>query len=138
MRTLVFFLLFGGCVLAQNPAEEIKRFDGKWQVLLATKRGETQDDAHLKKMTVTFKDGSMIIQDGTIEEKAKFTIDPTTKPASIFIESEKGSSKASGIYQFELLTLKLAWSLSGEEKPTKFSEKPEATVTSLTLQRVKE
>lgn len=126
-------LLLACCLIAAQPKAD-DPFTGEWKVVLASKQGKAVSDADLKEMRISFKDGVMGIHEGKEASNAKYTFDPAAK--TITLEAEKGGAKCEGLYRFDLLTLKLAWSLPNRDRPKAIPEKPDAGLNLFTLQRL--
>jgi|SRR5262245_20999175 len=100
MRLLcaVLFLAASGTVIAADDAKEAaKKLEGTYEVidvLIGGKPSPKKDEVE----SVVIKDGELIIKTGKRDESAKFTLDPSKKPAHIDI-SPGGEEKVPAIYQ---------------------------------------
>jgi uncharacterized protein (TIGR03067 family) len=125
-------LLIGAGAPAGEGKKDKAALQGVWKVVTIEERGRSKEDNEGHE--VVFKGDEFTVRRGdkTII-KAKFNLDPTTKPKVIDfqISEEKGNNvdkKAEGIYALEKDQLKLCIVEpdSGGARPTEFSA-PEGT-----------
>jgi uncharacterized protein (TIGR03067 family) len=87
---------------ADEKDDAAKKLNGTYEVLDFLTGGKSDDKKKDAKITVTIKDGTIEIKEGDKEraETAKFTLDPSKKPAHIDIMPGRGSDKSvPGIYE---------------------------------------
>src|SRR5262245_8156084 len=143
MRLLcaVLFLAASGTVIAADDAKEAaKKLEGTYEVVELITEGKPdpkKDDVQ----SVVIKDGEITIKTGKRDESAKFTLDPSKKPAHIDI-MPGGDEKVLGIYQTKEtdkgLELTIAFRKDkNTERPTDFKGEGKDDVI-LTLLRKKE
>ena len=127
-----------GLMVCCSPvgAQESRRFEGTWKMLMGSKQGTAVADDKLKEMSVVFKDGIMTVRDGEKTSSAKYQVDSAAK--TIHFEADKDNKACDGIYQFNAVTLKLVWALPGRPKLIAMPEKPDANLNVFVLQRAKE
>lgn len=99
-----------------DAAKAAKKLEGKYEVVSATRGGKPEPKAAEVKSFV-IKDGEIIMDSGTREEKAKFTLDPSKTPAEIDIKPTNEAVK--GIYKTKEtdkgLELTIAFTKSGKD-----------------------
>ncbi len=122
MATLVLALCGWTAGAADDPKDAAKKLEGTYEVLDLIADGKPdkkKDDV----MSVVIKDGEIIIKLGKRDESAKFTLDPSKKPAHIDI-NPKGDEKLAGIYELKETDkgteLTIAFAKDGKERPKDF------------------
>src|SRR5205823_5240089 len=82
-----------------DPKAAAKKLEGTYQ-LVEVRAGGKPDPKGDEVKAVVIKDGTITVQIGDRNETAKFTLDPSKKPAQIDISPERGGEKTvPGIYQ---------------------------------------
>jgi uncharacterized protein (TIGR03067 family) len=128
----VVFLAFAFPLLADEKEDASKKMNGSYEVISMMKNGNPDNDAK-DKIKFAIKDGVIVIKDGDRDESAKFTVDPSKKPAHIDIVPGKGSEKiVMGIYEFKETDkgaeLTLSFNKDGKERPKDFKGEGEGTM----------
>jgi uncharacterized protein (TIGR03067 family) len=105
--------------------EEMKKFDGTWQLVSSERDGEKAPAEAIKTAKAVGKAGkvTMSVEGKTVME-ADFTVDPTQKPKTIDATATSGPDKGKkslGIYEFDGDMLKICY--SEKERPKEFSTK---------------
>jgi len=114
-------------VAAPAPPEKEKKDDekiqGNWTVVSMERGGMAAPAEKIAMIKVTFKDGTLTINDGGRDEKAKFKIDATKKPKAIDLIPEKPgrTEQVPGIYELKGDELKICFTKEGGGRPTEFS-----------------
>jgi uncharacterized protein (TIGR03067 family) len=88
----VFFLAVATYSVADEKTDASKKLNGSYHVISVSIDGQP-DTEKMDKTTLTFKDGTIEVRDSGDKEKdenAKFTIDPSKKPAEIDVTPDKG------------------------------------------------
>jgi uncharacterized protein (TIGR03067 family) len=98
-------VLAAGVALAQtggDPATELKKLEGAWEVREGTIGGKPADATE-----VVIKDGLIRIHSESRDEpkfirddEAKFAIDPSKSPAHLNLTTVRGNLAIAGIYEF--------------------------------------
>jgi uncharacterized protein (TIGR03067 family) len=99
----VAFLAIASFAIADEKSDAAKKLNGTYQVISVAIEGKLDTDK-MDKVTLTFKDGTVEVRDGGDKEKdenAKFTIDPSKKPAEIDLTPEKGEGTLLGVYELK-------------------------------------
>ena len=83
---------------ADDAKDAAKKLEGTYKVVSVTADGKP-DPKKAENVTAVIKDGVITIQTGKKDEPAKFTLDPSKKPAQIDITPARGKEKTiPGIY----------------------------------------
>ncbi len=105
MRRLITAVAFLAAAVPVTRADEkddaAKKLNGTYEVTGFLVGGKV-DDSKKDKVTFTFKDGTIEIKEGAKEkaETARFTLDPSKKPAQIDIMPDRGGKETvPGIYE---------------------------------------
>jgi uncharacterized protein (TIGR03067 family) len=96
LTALTFFVLSVCALGAADPKDAAKKLEGTYEVLDVIIDGKPSPKKDEVK-SFEIKDGEIIIK-AEREEKVKFTLDPSKKPAHIDIMA-KGDRKVLGIYE---------------------------------------
>ena len=140
-RTLCAALLLGLVPFAAAAdaaaKKDLDRMQGVWKVRQAVKLGDPSTAAETEVMQVIVKGDEMRITDGTRDETATFTLDPSRKPAVIDFTPRKEKKTLQGIYALDRDKLSLAFALEGKERPTEFASPKKSFVVLLVLERQK-
>lgn len=83
-----------------DAAKAAKKLEGTYELISATRGGKPDGDAKDVE-SFTIKDGKIIIKlkDAGKETNAKFTLDPSKKPAHIDLAHEVADQTSKGIYE---------------------------------------
>lgn len=93
------FLSAAVAVRADEPATELKKLEGTWEVKSGTVGGKA--DGKVKDITeVVIKDGVFSVKTATGSDDAKFTFDPSKTPAHLNLSTVRGNLSVTGIYDF--------------------------------------
>jgi hypothetical protein len=136
MKILNFVLSLGflfslSTALAQDH-EAIKKdmagLQGEWSMVSGSADGQPMPEEMRKQMKRVCKEDMVTVTMGTQTFlKAKFTIDPSSKPKTIDYEMTDGFTKGKkqfGIYELNGATFKSCFASPGSERPTDFTGKP--------------
>jgi uncharacterized protein (TIGR03067 family) len=117
-----------------DAAKAAKKIEGAYEVVSATRGGQPDDEAKKVKSFV-IKEGKIKIEMEKKDMNAKFTLDPSKKPAEIDIMPEEGGKAETikGIYQTKDtdtgLELSIAFARGGGARPTDFKGEAEDHVS---------
>src|SRR5262245_24683261 len=111
--------------LADEKDDAAKKLNGTYAVLDFIRGGKSDDSKKEAKINFTIKGGTIEIMEGDKkEDTAKFTLDPSKKPAQIDITPEKGPKVIPGIYKVEETDkgteLTIAFARNGGDRPKDF------------------
>jgi uncharacterized protein (TIGR03067 family) len=114
------------------------RLQGTWKVLKMQQDGRPAPaDEVQKTRLVVAGDKLTVTVEGTPDEVATFTLDPSQKPAAIDIRPAKEKKVVRGIYKFEKDQLLICFAKDGKERPKEFASSQDARTTLVVLDRVK-
>lgn len=103
MRTFVAAAVFGLTVSvapADDKEDAARKLNGSYQILSLTVGGKPDDRKKDRVSEFSIKDGTLAIAEkGEKPDAARFTVDPTQKPAHIDIMAGRGEKKLPGIYE---------------------------------------
>jgi uncharacterized protein (TIGR03067 family) len=143
---LMLVLSAGFLVAADAPKETVKKetekLKGTWQVQSLLKDGEVPSDAKaLERFIITDDKVSVGTAKGSDTiDYFSFTIDPTLKPAAMYVKLFNGPEKGEvikAIYLLEGDTLRICAALPGKDRPTKFSGDKGTGASLIVLKREK-
>lgn len=119
-------------------ADELKKFDGTWQLVSATKDGKETPEETVKKIRVIIKDGKHTVQfgDETIAKEIAVTIDPKKNPKTT-VDMLPDGKTIKGIYKLEGDMLTSCVAEIGKDHPKEFAAKPGTGHTLRVFKRVK-
>jgi len=110
---------------------------GKWEVSAATFNGTAFTGP--KNRTLDFGEDEVTTFDGGAPTGfVAYTLDATTDPKHIDLDSGAGDKKALGIYTLDKDELRICYAEPGAGRPARFDSKPGDRVFLLVLKRVKE
>jgi uncharacterized protein (TIGR03067 family) len=121
-----------GATRADGPPDAVKELQKTWVVTSATRDGKALEDMTDATIAIGPKEMTLQARDGT-KLTWPFTVDPARKPHAIDFRLEGGegwlriNGTYKGIYELDGDSLKLCVG-SGDERPTKFSDKGAALV----------
>ena len=120
---LPMIVLLSAAAPLPPAAEDAKRIQGTWSVVLFEARGMSVPDEKLKLMTLEFKENVFILNDGVTPEHGTFKLDPSTKPKGFDATIKRGEKGEVALFIYELDgdNLKLCWRKPGSERPTAFT-----------------
>jgi uncharacterized protein (TIGR03067 family) len=144
MRTITaigFLVLSTALVRADDAADAAKKLEGTYTLVHGSFEGN-KDHAKLKELkSVVIKDGTITIKSENRDDGAKFTVDPSKKPAEITLMTVNGNNTINGIFETkdtpDGLQLTLAFTHGGGAAPKDFKGEGDKTVM-LVLLRKKE
>ncbi len=127
MRTLLaigFLIMAATLTRADDATDAAKKLEGTYRVTGGSFAGK-KDDEKLKEITsVIIKDGVISVKTANRDDDAKYTVDPSKKPAEMNLTTVKGNSSLMGIYEAkdtpEGLQLSIAFSHDGGARPKDF------------------
>ena len=130
--------LVGTTASHEDPLKkEIKRLQGKWQLVSLVHDGEVVELAEPKNV-ITFKGAT--VSESSNKDVSEFKLNPEKKPKEmdwIGIEGRHKGETMMGIYSLEGDTLKICHShYSKKGRPTEFASKPGSGHRLLVLKRV--
>jgi uncharacterized protein (TIGR03067 family) len=130
MRQLIGAVVFLALAvpIARADEKDAKMLEGTYEVLSVMFGGRVDDEKKDEVKAFVIKDGKLIIKmkgENEKDETAKFTLEPSKKPAHIDITPEKGKEKTVlGIYETKDtdkgMELTLAFSKADSERPKDF------------------
>jgi uncharacterized protein (TIGR03067 family) len=113
--------------LARADEKDAKKLEGTYEVVSVMFGGKVDDEKKNEVEAFVIKDGVLTIKmkGGEKDETAKFTVDPSKKPAHIDIAPEKGKDKkVLGIYETKDtdkgMELTLVFTKTDTERPKDF------------------
>jgi uncharacterized protein (TIGR03067 family) len=134
MMRLCGVLLVAGAALAvaaddkkDDAKDELKKFEGTWQLVSSEHDGEKAPAEEIKKAmpkAVVKGDKVTLSAGGKTVMEAEFTVDPTKKPKTIDSTATAGPDKGKktlGIYELDGDNLKICF--NEKERPKEFSAK---------------
>ncbi len=135
---LVVGLMLGADQPSDSAKKDLAKLQGEWKPEKAQRGGKDVPAEVLNKLTIKFKDDSMVIDDGSARENsAKITLDPSQSPAALEIHPKsKPDRTVRGIYNFTGDTLTLCWSREGA-RPSAFVSKEKTDQVLFVLKRAK-
>lgn len=115
-----------------DTTQAAKKLEGSYSVVAVLVGGKPDKKGDEVKSFV-IKGGTITIDDGKRKEEAKFTLDPSKKPAHIDIDPGKGDRPVPGIYETKEtdkgLELTIAFEKSGKpDRPKDFKGEGERAV----------
>jgi uncharacterized protein (TIGR03067 family) len=115
-------------VIAQDAKQkEMGLLEGEWSMVSGDADGVSMPNAAILNGKRSAKNGETTITfGGQVYFKAKFQIDPTTKPKTIDYTMTEGPTKGKthlGIYELDGDTVKFCFAAPEMERPTEFSAK---------------
>ena len=147
-RTLAFLIGLAAVALATARAEDTEamkkdmaQLQGEWSMVSGSADGNAMPAAMRETARRVCKGDETTVTIGAqLLMKAKFTIDPSSKPKTIDYEMIDGLTKGKrqlGIYELEGDTLKECSDDPGEQRPEAFSSLPKTNRSLLILKRIK-
>jgi uncharacterized protein (TIGR03067 family) len=125
--TVIALVVTVGLTTAAGPADDkaLEPFQGKWEIVEASERGQAGDPEKLKMFPVTFSGNQMeLIYEGKKTVKWTITVRADKDPKEIDATLPKdleGGKTVPGIYRFEEGVLRIALGLGQEPaRPQKF------------------
>jgi len=108
--------------------KDVAQLQGEWAMVSGSADGNAMPDAMRETAKRVCKGDETMVTIGTqLLMKAKFTIDPSSKPKSIDYQMIDGPTKGKkqlGIYEIEGDTAKFCFGSPGSERPTDFTSTP--------------
>ena len=97
-RVIVAVVMLGAGLGLARADDAAKKLEGTYELLGGTIGGK--DDPKIADIkSVVIKDGTLSIRTENRNDDAKFTLDPTQKPAHIDLVTARGNNKVAGIYE---------------------------------------
>jgi uncharacterized protein (TIGR03067 family) len=136
---LVIVALGAAPVPSEDAAKkDLAQMQGTWKVVQAVRHGEELAAEKREPLRLVVKDNQITMRGGDRDEEATFTLDAGKKPRQFdLIPKGDDAKKILGIYEINKDTMRMAWSMSGEERPSKFETTKESGVFLLVLERAK-
>ncbi|MDB6067732.1 MAG: hypothetical protein JWR26_3940 [Pedosphaera sp.] len=145
-NALLVGLIFIACAITMAVAgedEAVKKtmagLQGNWSMVSGERDGQPLPTAMLSgSKRVAEGDQVTVTIDGELFLKARFTIDPSKKPATIDYAVTDGIHKGKtqlGIYELDGATVKFCFATPGKPRPTDFTTKPQSGRTSSVWKR---
>jgi uncharacterized protein (TIGR03067 family) len=125
----------GGGPRPNSPDQELKRFQGSWQMVSVTVNGQTVTGDKLKGKVWRFDVDRVTPMDNKNDD-ATIALDPTKTPATIDIKDRAGEV-IQGIYKFTGEDKITICSRSDNKRPQAFDASKGSSATVLELERIK-
>jgi len=132
MRQLIPAVVFLAVAIPVSRADDkedaAKKLNGTYEVIDVLVGGKSDESKKDGKVSFVFKDGTITIKEGdkAKDDTAKFTVDPSKKPAQIDIMPERDKKSLPGIYELKesdkTTTLTIAFAKDGD-RPKDFEGK---------------
>ena len=128
---VAFLVLAYPVVRADEKDDAAKKLEGKYEVVSVTIAGKPDDSKKDEVTSFEIKDKMLVVKVNDRDESAKFTLDPSKKPAHIDITPKDDNETVKGIYATKEtdkgLELTLAFSKEGPnaDRPKDFDGKGE-------------
>jgi uncharacterized protein (TIGR03067 family) len=138
---VAFLALAYPVVRADEKDDAAKKLEGKYEVVSVTIAGKPDDSKKDEVTSFEIKDKVLVIKVKDRDESAKFTLDPSKKPAHIDITPKDDNETVKGLYATKEtdkgLELTLAFSKEGPnaDRPKDFDGKGEHDVVIRLLQK---
>jgi uncharacterized protein (TIGR03067 family) len=108
--------------------KDLAQLQGEWSMVSAGGGGQTMPSASIKNSKRVCKgDETTVTVAGQLLMKAKFTLDPSSKPKGIDYQVIGGPNTGKsqlGIYELDGDTVKFCFGAPGKPRPTDFSTSP--------------
>lgn len=135
---LTAVLSVSGATAADDPKNDHERLEGTWKVVSSVIDGQPVPAERLKDMRVIHghhKDGKhefAVKKGDEVQSRGVVTHEEDKKPKVFDVTYTEGLNKGKtfhGIYEVEGDTLKLCWSMMGEDHPKEFASKAGSKTT---------
>jgi len=83
----------------EKSGEAAKKLNGTYEVVSVIADGKADDKKKDEVQGFVIKDGEIVVKTGKREETAKFTLDPSKKPAHIDLSPKNEKDVVPGIYE---------------------------------------
>jgi uncharacterized protein (TIGR03067 family) len=130
MRVLpvIAVLVLVGAGGAQDAVKkEMALLEGEWSMVSGEANGFSMPEEMVKSGKRVARDGETTISmGGRVYFKARFSIDPTSRPKAIDYRMTEGPTKGKthlGIYKLDGDTLEFCFAAPGKDRPTDFTAK---------------
>lgn len=137
---VVGVMIVGAVCWADEDAvkAELKKLEGTWQLVSATKEGKKTPEDVVKKIRVVIKGNthSVYFDDKPLAKEISFTINPRKNP-KITTDTLPDGKTIKGIYRLEGDTLTSCVAEADKDRPTEFVSKPGSGLTVRVFKRVK-
>jgi uncharacterized protein (TIGR03067 family) len=127
----------------QDPREDLDKLQGIWVLTAMEKNGNAAPEYVIGKLTVTFKEDTMVMDGSFAAVKPEFTVklDPSKKPKTIDATPLNGEFKGKtvlGIYQLGGEELRICLPKQGDkERPSEFKSPEGSDLAFMTYKRSK-
>jgi uncharacterized protein (TIGR03067 family) len=134
-----------GLVLAVGTARaeekgDVKKLEGTWKATAMEFEGTKAPEQAFKDATLTFKGDMVTHHQGAKDEKGTFKVDTSKKPWTIDVTPTEGEDKGKtmkGLISIEGDTLKIAFSMDQQTRPTAISSDKGSKTMVMTFPRDK-
>lgn len=139
---LAVSLLIGAAAAKQDVPNDVKAFQGTWQLCAGEADGKALPENLLQDGKLVIKGNRYVVtlaDRGTVKGKQK--LDPTMEPKTIDIMDASGPNEGKtclGIYELKGDEFRVAFAPPGKPRPSKFTTAPESGQWLHVWKRVKE
>jgi uncharacterized protein (TIGR03067 family) len=128
VMVLAFAVATGWAADEKAAEKDQAQLQGEWTMISGARDGQAFPDDFMKGTKRIAKGNeTTVIIGGQLLMKAKFTLEPSTKPRHIDYEVTDSANKGKnmfGIYEVNGEQVKFCFSTPGGERPTEFATKP--------------
>jgi uncharacterized protein (TIGR03067 family) len=133
-------LIAGNAVRAEEKKDDAKKLEGTWAATAMEFGGQQAPADAVKDTKLTFAGDQLTFTSKGKDEKATFKVDTGKKPFTIDITPSDGPDKGKtmkGIYTLDGDTLKIAFGVKEDERPTGFTNEKDKPIVVMTFKREK-
>src|SRR5437879_1731055 len=84
---------------ADDASDAAKKLEGTYTLVNGSFEGKKDHQKLKELMSVVIKDGAITLKSENRDDEAKFTLDPSKKPAEITLTTANGNTTINGIYE---------------------------------------
>jgi len=142
MRTILaisFLAVAATLTRADDASDAAKKLEGTYTVTGGSFEGKKEHDKLKEITSVVIKDGVISIKSEKRDDEAKFTVDPSKKPAEMTLTTVNGNNTINGIYETKATDdgqqLTMAFTHGGGPRPKDFKGEDEKSVVLVLLRK---